>query len=825
MSKIMKSLILTLMIGLFSFSFSNESIKMNKIDENVQRSYPIDPRPFLEKTDKIAREYFEKHPDYLKSNKLQKTSAWNFVVGDTKNWWTYDMVNLDFVRVPSTCRAVGEHCYIFVEDAMWDSTITQAGVDSVKIAFDSKTPANSNKGIYQMDTETFGNPPDVDNDPKIIILILDIIDGYDGTGGYVAGYFHSHNELPASILGSNKAEIYYLDADPANLLSSSGLQNGISTTAHEFQHMIHYNYDQNEETFVNEGLSMIAEVVCGFNMREQTSYANETNIYLFEWRGDDNVAVLSDYSRAALFTLYIKEQIGGDILKQIVQNTSNGIYGYNSALSQVTPSTSLRFDDIVQNWFLANIVGDTSINPAWGYTYSGIKKVVGIQNINPNVTNTTISVENLSSQYLRYKFGSDLKIYFDESESDLSVKVIKVDTNDVKEVVNVVSNDTLTFPEYGEKYKEIDFAIINENHYQDKSIDYTSSGAAPEATEVKYDDYPPAGVLLLSDQDTICVVFDDILGKKLDSIKVALRQPGSVTGGVWKYTGASRPTPLGEQLTSITATSTISEKPPYPYPEPWPNWITIDLTSENISGSEPFVVGFLVEGTYPEYNRVMITEQPGQSAYHSYTYLHDPSSGNPDWYYISASDTSIYVYLIRAYLSESPILPVIKEFTADKNEILLGEKITLNWEVKNADQISINGVNSDTNLVSSLDVYPDKDTTYILTAINGDGETSSDPIYIKVNVLFELYQNQPNPFNGSTTIPFDIETDSNVKLVIYNILGQKVNTILNKNCSTGHYDITWNGTNNYGNQVPSGIYFYKIVNDSNIKVKKMVYIK
>lgn len=826
MNKKMRKIILTLIIASFSFSFANESIKMNKIDESVQKSYPIDPRPFLERTNKIAREYIKNHPNYLQNNKLRKSSDWGFSVGDTKSWYTYDMVNSDFERVASTCKAVGEHCYIFVEDAIWDSTITQAGVDSVRIAFDSKTPADPNKGIFQMDTETFGNPPDVDNDPKIIIFILDIIDGYDGTGGYTAGYFHSWNELPAnSYSGSNEAEIYYLDADPADLLSDNGLKNGMSTTAHEFQHMIHFNYDENEETFVNEGCSMIAEVVCGFNMREQTSYANETNIFLFEWRSNDNVAVLSDYSRAALFTLYIKEQIGGDVLKQIVQNTGNGIYGYNSAFSQVTPSTSLRFDDILQNWFLANIVGDVSIDPAWGYTYSGIKEVVGIQNINPNVNKTTITVENLSSQYLRYKFGSDLKIFFDENESDLYIKAIKVDTNDVKEVVDIASNDTLTFSEYGKKYKEIDFAIININDYLDKSFDYLSSGDSPEATEVKYDYSPPTGVLPLSDQDTICVVFDDILGKKLDSIKVALRQPGSVYGGIWKYTGASRPTPLGEKLIDITATSTIASKPSYPYPEPWPNWVTVDLSDKSISASEPFAVGFLVEGTYPEKNRVMITEHTGQSAYHSYTYLHDPSSGNPDWYYISASDTSIYVYLIRAYLSESPLPPFIEEFTADTTDILLGDKVTLSWKVKNSDQIVISGVGSDTNSIGSVNVYPENDTSYTLTAINDDGEVSSDPINISVDVLFKLYQNYPNPFNGSTTIPFDIETDSKVKLVIYNILGQKINTLVNKNCNAGHYDITWNGQNNYGNLVPSGIYFYKIETDSNLKVKKLVYIK
>ncbi len=820
MNNTFKYVILILLIGLFSFSFADESVRVTKINENVQKSYPIDAQPFLEKTNKIAREFFEKNPDYFKKSKLNKTSAWNFSVGDTRSWYTSDMVNDDFVKVPSTCKAVGEYCYIFVEDSIWNDKITQDGVDSVLMAFDSKTPTNPNKGIYELDVETFGTPPDIDNDPKIIILILDILDGYDGSGGYVAGYFHSWNELPSSNHGSNEAEIYYLDADPADLLSTYGLQNGMSTTAHEFQHMIHYNYDQNEETFVNEGLSLIAEVVCGFSMREQSSYVNNTNIPLFNWNRDN---ALPDYSRAALFTLYIREQIGGDVLKQIVQNTDNGITGYDGAFANVTPATSLRFSDIVENWFMANIVADKNINPAWGYTYPGIKEAVGIQNINPNVNTTKIEVQGLSAQYLRYKHGSNMKIYFEENRSKFFVRAVTIDTNDVKNVIDITSNDTTAFPEYGDKYKEIDFAIINNNQYM-SYFDYSSVGNSPASIEVKYDNSPPTGVLPLSNNDTICVIFDDILGKRLDSIKVALRQPGSVTGGIWKYTGATRPTPLGEKLIDVTATSTIAEKPSYPYPEPWPNWVTIDLSENSIPASEPFVVAFKVAGTYPEKNRVMITEYPGESAYHSYTYLNDPSSGDPDWYFLSASDTSVYIYLIRAYISESPLPPAIKKFKTNTNEILLGEKITLSWEVNNADSITINGI-TDTTSIGSLEFSPTANTTYTLIAYNEDGSSTSESINIQVNIVFKLSQNYPNPFNATTTIPFDIEIDSKIKLTIYNILGQKIQTLVDKNCEAGHYEIIWHGTNNYGNVVPSGIYLYKIETDEQSKMKKLIYLK
>ncbi|MEA1986512.1 MAG: T9SS type A sorting domain-containing protein [Candidatus Marinimicrobia bacterium] len=816
--KLFKTLATILIVGFMTYSYADESIKLEKFDETKNLSYPIDPRPFLRETDSLARIFFNENPNYLKTAKLGKT-AHNFQVGDTRSWYTSDMENGGFVSVASTCRAVGEHCYIFVEDAIWNDRISQNGVDSVRIAFDSKTPADPNKGIFEIDVETFGNPPDIDGDPKIIIFILDILDGYDGSGGYVAGYFHSWNETSGS--GSNQAEIYYLDADPADLTSAYGLQNGMSTTAHEFQHMIHYNYDQNEVTFVNEGLSLIAEVVNGFAMREQYLYLSNTNIDLFNWSYDN---ALPDYSRAALFTLYLYEQVGGDVLKQIVQNTNTGISGYNTGIGNTTPATTLSFNDILDNWFLANIVADRSVNPAWGYKYPNLQEVVGIKHTDPNVDNNTLSVENMSAEYLRYELGSNLNILFEEDKSNFYVKAITVDTNDVKEVTDITSNSTTSFPEYGNKYKEIDFAIINKNQLSIMSVDYSSTGDAPPSVELKYDNYAPTGVLPLSDNDTICVVFDDVSMKKLDSISVALRQPGTITGGIYKYTGDTRPTPLGEKLTDLTITSTISEKPAYPYPEPWPNWITIDLSDKSIPASDPFVIALLVEGTYPENNRVMITEQPGQSAYHSYTYLNDPGSGAPDWYYISASDTSVYVYLMRAYLSEGALTPVIDEFTTNTNEILLGEKVTLSWNINNCDSISINGV-SDTNSIGSMDFYPKADTAYTLTAYNEDGSITSNSISVKVNVVFNLSQNYPNPFNATTTIPFDIENDANVKLVIYNILGQKVKTVVDRDCNAGHYDIIWHATNDMGNVVPSGIYIYKIESDKNSNVKKLLFLK
>jgi hypothetical protein len=76
--------------------------------------------------------------------------------------------------------------------------------------------------------------------------------------------------------------------------------------------------------------------------------------------------------------------------------------------------------------------------------------------------------------------------------------------------------------------------------------------------------------------------------------------------------------------------------------------------------------------------------------------------------------------------------------------------------------------------------------------------------------VFALYQNYPNPFNPSTTIRYEIPKPAKVELHIYNILGQRVKTLVSEERLPGRYSIVWNGQTNNGMQVASGVYFYRL---------------
>lgn len=97
------------------------------------------------------------------------------------------------------------------------------------------------------------------------------------------------------------------------------------------------------------------------------------------------------------------------------------------------------------------------------------------------------------------------------------------------------------------------------------------------------------------------------------------------------------------------------------------------------------------------------------------------------------------------------------------------------------------------------------------------------------NKTFALKSNYPNPFNPTTTIRYQVAKESKVTLTIYNLLGQKVKTLVNEKVAAGDYHVVWDGSNNNGERVGSGIYFLKMVAQSDetrfVETQKLMLMK
>lgn len=90
---------------------------------------------------------------------------------------------------------------------------------------------------------------------------------------------------------------------------------------------------------------------------------------------------------------------------------------------------------------------------------------------------------------------------------------------------------------------------------------------------------------------------------------------------------------------------------------------------------------------------------------------------------------------------------------------------------------------------------------------------------------FVLHENYPNPFNPTTQIRFDLPMVSDVQIIIYNMIGQRIKSFKVNDISPGFHYITWDATNDLGSQVSAGVYLYQIQTNEFVQTKKMILLK
>ena len=94
-----------------------------------------------------------------------------------------------------------------------------------------------------------------------------------------------------------------------------------------------------------------------------------------------------------------------------------------------------------------------------------------------------------------------------------------------------------------------------------------------------------------------------------------------------------------------------------------------------------------------------------------------------------------------------------------------------------------------------------------------------------IPLITELNQNFPNPFNPSTNISFAVASESYVRIDIYNIRGQRIATLLDEEMPTGYHNIIWHGIDDNDRKVSSGVYFFRMIADDFVSVRRMILLK
>jgi hypothetical protein len=290
-------------------------------------------------------------------------------LGTVKNFYVNNMETNTFESVEFKLLAKGTLAQVWCSTAeLSNGHLTQAVADTFLLYLENKSgnsSVNPNEGIIAIDQQYFGQPPDKDGDGLVDALLTDIKDGWEpgSSSGYVAGFFYSMDQT--NISGkSNKADIIYLDSYPGIYYSGVVDPNGaLQTIAHEYQHLIHFNYDQNEYTFVNEGLSENAEYITGLYTRSAYRYLSNVNVPIFRWDRSD---ALPDYSRTSLFFNYIGDRFGVENYKYYTQNPLAGPAGINAALEN-SGYSGVILEDVIHDFHIANLVNDRTVDEKYGY--------------------------------------------------------------------------------------------------------------------------------------------------------------------------------------------------------------------------------------------------------------------------------------------------------------------------------------------------------------------------------------------------------------------------------------------------------------------------
>jgi immune inhibitor A len=282
---------------------------------------------------------------------IDRGGASEFAVGSRRLFHVSNVDTDEQFDLYAVLEAKTTHAYMWVEEG---------------VAFDSKDLEDAadlfEKHTYATDRSFFGSEwtPGVDNDPHISILHA------RNLGDSVAGYYSSADEFVAAVReDSNEMEMFYINID--NVTVNSGFYNGV--LAHEFQHMIHWHNDRNEETWLNEGFSELAMYLNDFDTGDHDWYfSGRPDTQLNSWPEGAGVAG-ANYGAAFLYTSYFLDRFGKEATQALVAHPDNAFSSVDAVLEE--RGEGVTAEDLFADWVIANLLDDTE--PADGrYGYEDI---------------------------------------------------------------------------------------------------------------------------------------------------------------------------------------------------------------------------------------------------------------------------------------------------------------------------------------------------------------------------------------------------------------------------------------------------------------------
>ena len=296
----------------------------------------------------------------------------SYSIGDTKTFRILASYSpTGGSSVTFKCLYVGDHCYIWTPTSSASNTYP---LDTIDTSF-AKMAADEFDSKFDLMQSSFGNHTNGSSgDGKLHMLYYNINDGWNGSGGYVAGFFYqvdlTNNGLPILNIDTYPG-VYYQNPNSGNVYKR--MDDTYGTMVHEYQHLINYSNTSSMATWLNECFSAAAEEICypgssvisriqswedyyysenndWLNPPKEFAYQSTFNLHkgysMYAWNNDlDDILAL--YSQVSFFAQYLFTRFGNTIYRQISNRYSS------SETSAITNATGVSCADIVRDFRVA----------------------------------------------------------------------------------------------------------------------------------------------------------------------------------------------------------------------------------------------------------------------------------------------------------------------------------------------------------------------------------------------------------------------------------------------------------------------------------------
>jgi len=751
--------------------------------------------------------------------------------------------------------------------------------------FENSTPAIPDTGIFGVAQAWWGTLPanlDIDGDPRVGILFLDIDDQYylsTGDGTYVNGYYDGKNEFSRyEYTNSNLREMFYLDTDP-QLIDQAG-----PAACNQMFNLINFNLDFGEDEWLRNGLAAFTQWVAGYPAAGGTITFPSQNDLTTWGDKDRNTEQLYSY----LLVLYLYEQVfpdsisNGDVihtLAQVASDTSHGVSGLGRLIYEktvgpadytvdYTPVFANLFNDFVlassldisdPNFFggkygfvNANVkIGTTSNNwywplanptqlppyswqiPLWSGRATQIVDTLLFNNAYPM---DTLLVNGDDQNRLNFKFLISLTGRFDPEMSPDQVVLLPVNADSVTQKGMIVLPPEL----------RLGNGNVQPNLIRLLTVCASSSGDAASCYVLDEDASPPSQFYQTISQNPIDDRYLDIYSfanerlypdggqlYRVDNIGLtALEGPRvGISGGVASNSGNDTTITLDQNtfFANEGASTFVYHLAHHLDQVQFPANLKFVAYAEDAAGNEGATDSVAVALDF-------INSGLGGS-------LSDAATGANLTIAPGAMERDALVLLCVSDAPASPESePGIAQIASpwDDSHRPVGSLVSAGCAGVALSTPILIEIPFDAMLAGSdpVGVYRSEDGgwTYIGGEMNpetgliqsyswkfGQFQAMAGPlgdISPEMPYSFKLEQNFPNPFNPTTRIQFELAFSQKVKLEIYNVRGERVALLAEGAYSAGAHVLNWQPQ-----RLASGVYFLSLRADQGVFYRKMIYLK